>query len=67
MNLKREEHGKNLNATYKIMGTLTLLYRAEALVWRDNVMNGRPQPQIKFLRTVERQTKTIINETISGA
>jgi hypothetical protein len=47
----------NPNATYKIIGTMTLLYGAEALARRENVTNKRPQQQIKFLRTAKRRTK----------
>ena len=46
--------------TYKITGTmalLLLLHGAEALARRESVMNKRPQPQIKFLRTMKRHTE----------
>jgi hypothetical protein len=48
---------RNPTATYKITGTMTLLYGAEALARRESVMNKKPQPQIKFHRTVKRHTK----------
>jgi hypothetical protein len=47
---------RNPTATYKITGTITL-YGAEALARGEKVMNKRPQPQIKFLRTEKRHTK----------
>jgi len=47
----------NPTAMYKIIGTMTLLYGAEAFVRRENVTNKRPQSQIKFLRSVKRHTK----------
>jgi hypothetical protein len=48
---------RNPTAMYTVMGKMALLYGAEASARRENVMNKRPQSQIKILRTVKRHTK----------
>jgi hypothetical protein len=52
MTLKHKTKERIPAATYMIMGTMT-----EALARRESLMNKRPQPQIKFLRTVKTHTK----------
>lgn len=50
---------RNPTSTYTIGGTLTLLYRKEALARTENIMHKKSQPQMKFLRTVKGHAKMV--------